>query len=447
MTDWHKWVRGVVKEIAENGSFHVWLIDYGVPTLSMPSKILKLPPMYARMNGRFPRVHLGGLSNCVPIESKYDVDKDCMVSFEPQTWTPSAITIAQDVICRAVQLKFEDYKEMKLPNGPHMFGCLKIQKPDGSWTNLTDCLAKAMVAKITTDNWLNHVTNLDTIKQKEWMTVDGFPLQVSPTTVQPANKKNPANPITGPAICPPVKNENQVAAKEQVNDHKIVEDNQNFQDNKNGANRSVRLHPRSSSINRNIRGVPRDQYTRGMNFNDHRIWRGDRKDFSSGFPHGWHGNGKLNNRGYREEVEHFESGFRKTTKPVTKVEASSDDSADEKNKNEMTEKNGTLSTTEAINRGGHENNDQNVSVDEAATKNQNKPAEVKLPSNGGVSDEHGEVEGTKPNVETDQPIVDASNAVNVTAMAQNSNHNENLDNSKDEKFKVTANIDEMKVAL
>lgn len=449
MIDWHKWVRAVVKDIDGNGSFYVWLIDYGLPMLSTPSKTIKLPPMYTKMNGRYPRVHLGGLANCIPTESKYDVDEDRMVSFEPQNWSPNAIAVAQDVIRRAVQLKFEDYEEIKIANRLHTFGSLKIQKADGSWINLADCLTKALVAKMTTTNWAKHVISLDTVKQKEWMTTEGVALcvhfEVSPITrtAIPMNEMNQTNALTVQKKGSPV---------EQMDNSEKAADDQKSQCDKNETARAVRPFRRSSSINRSIRGVPLDQQPfRGMKFNSHRSRHYDRNDFSSEFPHGWHSNGRLNNRSYREEVEFFESGFRKPTKPVKKVESSSEGAVDEKNDNETT-KSTENATTEAIETGtnANENNLQITLIGETSTENQTmkmKPIEVELSTNVVVSEQHDNTEGTKPNAKP-KSIVDANNsAVNTTAMAQSRIHNENSSDSKGEEIKVNANAEHTKTAL
>lgn len=69
---WNKWVRGQLKEVdASNGSRYVWLPDYGVPIISKPSELVKLPTAYAKMNMKIPRIHVGGLIDCVPAEGNY----------------------------------------------------------------------------------------------------------------------------------------------------------------------------------------------------------------------------------------------------------------------------------------------------------------------------------------------------------------------------------------
>lgn len=175
---WNKWVRGNLKEMPSNGSLYVWAIDYGVPIVSKASNVIKLPTAYIRMNMKYPRIHLGGLIDCVPAESEYDYQKDGIIVSEKPIWSEKAIEIGRTAIDSAIQVKFENVKEFKLMDRSHHFGHLKCQKADGTWTHLNKCLSNALAAKITTDDWIRTVCGLESIRIPEWKSFNGNPLNV-----------------------------------------------------------------------------------------------------------------------------------------------------------------------------------------------------------------------------------------------------------------------------
>lgn len=166
----NRYVRGQLKEIASNGSVHVWLPDYGVPIIAKRNEMVKIPPIYAKMNSKCPRIQVGGLINCVPAESNYQVDVDKMMVTETANWSKKANEIVQAIIAGAVKVTFDKVKTFKQPHRDHNFGQLKCQKPDGSWVDLNNSLSNAMVAKITSDDWLKKVQQMETISQSEWKT-------------------------------------------------------------------------------------------------------------------------------------------------------------------------------------------------------------------------------------------------------------------------------------
>lgn len=208
MLDMNKWIRGLIKAKDETDLFYVWAVDYGVPLVSTRMQICKLSLIYVKMNAKFQRIHLGGLVNCVPAKQEYDIEKDCNVLVEQSDWSTKAFEIAQSVIGRAVQLKFDKVEEVRMQNDSHLFGHLKILKADGSWNDLANCLSNALEAKAINDTWATHAYRLVTINQKEWLTMNGLqPLQAvfvaAPTSVErvandaklPTNKcqSNPKN--------------------------------------------------------------------------------------------------------------------------------------------------------------------------------------------------------------------------------------------------------------
>ncbi|XP_055316972.1 putative uncharacterized protein DDB_G0286901 [Sitodiplosis mosellana] len=342
MPDFNKWIRGVIKAKDETGLVYVWAVDYGVPLVSNSTQICKLPAIYAKMNVKFQRVHLGGLVNCVPAESSYDFEKDSVIMREQSNWSMNAIEIAQSVVGRAVHLKFDKVEDVRLPNGSHLFGHLKVQKADGSWNDLTTCLSNALVAKVTNDTWATHAHRLDTINQKEWLTMNGSPLQamivVSPTSAEKiANELKLQN--KDQAKCQPNKNKPRIEEDQQVATGQANENIENQHlDMKAGNTRNFsRKH--SLSVAASTRGGGRG----GLNFHgsgrpNNRVnnYRQRDDDYSSQFPKGWHTNGLLNNQKYREEIEFFESSF------IPPINSTSSEKADDESKDTNTNENGPV---------------------------------------------------------------------------------------------------------
>lgn len=179
MPHWNRWVRGQLKEVLSDGKCCVWATDYGVPVLSKPAEVVKLPAIYTKMNVNYPRVHRGGLVNCVPSEAQYEFETDNMVSKETSVWSTKANEIVQKAIDCAIQVKFENPVEFRSLNRPevHRFGQLVCQTPDGTWTDLTKCLSNAFVAKTTTSDWFaTNVSQMQSIRQPEWKTNDAIPM-------------------------------------------------------------------------------------------------------------------------------------------------------------------------------------------------------------------------------------------------------------------------------
>lgn len=341
MPDFNKWIRVVVKAKDENGLAYVWAVDYGVPVISNVMNMIKLPSIYVKMNVKYQRVFLGGLINCVPAESSYDIEEDVTVFREQTNWSTNSIVIAQSVIGRAISLEFEQIEEVNLPNGSHLFGHLKIQKADGSLIDLSACLCKALIAKTTNDTWSTHAHRLDTINQKEWVTMNGVLLRAM-ITVTPTSIEQIANETklqcTSPAKSQsnnnkPRNEENQQVAADQQNTSQRNEnsDNQNmhlpagnsrtFKNRDTSSTRSV-----TGAFGMNFHGGGRSGYhhSRHNNFNHVR-----QNDFSAEFPKGWHSNGKLNSSRYREEIEYFESSFIPPTEQTKKEEPIASDETKE----------------------------------------------------------------------------------------------------------------------
>lgn len=362
--DMNKWIRGIIKAKDDKGLVYVFAVDYGVPLISNAVQILKLPPIYAKMNVKYQRVHLGGIINCVPAESKYDFEKESVVLREQNDWSANAIEIAQNFIGRAVNLKFDEVEQVRFADGPHLFGHLKIQKADGSWIDLNDCLCEASVAKITDDTWANHAHRLDTINQKEWLAMDGMLFQ-GEIGLSRISHERIVNEVKLQSTCqekyqPSYKPRNQVNQQVATGTQNENDDNQHLN---SSAGSSRVFNRRSTSQTRNIRGGHGGFGGRGGHF------RGDGRpnnyhqhhaDNIAQFPKEWLSNGKLNDKRYREDIEYFESGFRPPNQPNKKEESltSSPENVVDKSKDMKPDGNGSI---ENVNNG-------NDAKDEKPTK-------------------------------------------------------------------------------
>lgn len=349
------------------------------------------------MNIKYQRIHVGGIANCVPAESGYDIDTDRSVLNEQPNWSANAIEIAQGIFARAIHLRFEDYREVNLENGAHLFGRLIVQKSDGTSLDLAKSLSNAVVAKIKTEDWGNHVHKLQTINQKEWLAINGTPLQ-SKIIITPISSDQIVKEIAEVAQS---KGQRPYANAAETKQHKDI--NQNDQTNNSRQSRfsSVQenrpFNKRSSSITRNIRSVPNQNFrSPKLNFNNNYARRNNHDDYSSQFPHGWHSNGRLKDHRYREEIEYFESSFRKPSAPVQKDDPSLDNSTEEPKVMETIEKIASQSTS-----GSDEKSPiKTESIDEASVGNKPTdamPGKMDIILNGGVTndDQQPKNENTK----------------------------------------------------
>lgn len=323
--DMNKWIRGVIKSKDDKGLVYVFAVDYGVPLITNAVQIVKLPPIYTKMNVKYQRVHLGGIINCVPAESKYDFEKESVVLREQTDWSANAIEIAQNFIGRAKHLKFDEVEQVRFADGSHSFGHLKIQKADESWIDLNDCLCEASVAKTIDDTWANHAHRLDTINQKEWLAMDGMLLQgeiglsrISHERIVNETKLQSTCQEKYQPYYKPRNQENQQVATGTQNEN---DDNQHL-NSSTGSGSSRVFTRRSTSQTRSVRGGHGGNGGRGVHF------RGDGRpnnnyhphhaDYIPQFPKEWLSNGKLNDKRYREDIEYFESGFHPSNQPNKK---------------------------------------------------------------------------------------------------------------------------------
>lgn len=393
--DWNKWIRCAIKSMDKNNVFNVWAIDYGVPFVSKSSQIVKLPPIYIKMNNKYQRIQLGGIANCIPAESDYDVDTDRTVLKCKSNWSANAIGIARNIIGRAVNLKFENYNEMNVATGSHLFGNLIVQKSDGTCLDLAKCLSNAFVAKIATDDWLNQLQKQETIKQNEWQSENGMDLQAK-ITVEPISVEKIVNKVGGITLGTIAKNaesNKQSIASSSENNHKNeampMKSNNDRQLNftcENNNNRS--LSQRNFNVSKSIHGVQNQNY-HNPKYPFNRTRYSNRDDYSSQFPRGWHTHGRLRDQNYRQEVEFFESSFRKTT-PIKNDDSSHENSLEEPKVLETSEHDQIQKTNNENANGSHEKSTTKIkSIDNASVgkETNENPGKVDLALNSVINDQ------------------------------------------------------------
>lgn len=350
MSHWNRWVRGQLKEVTSDGNFLVWAIDYGVPIISKSSHVIKLPPKYTTMNVRCPRIHIGGLMNCIPAEGTYDFQTDNMIAKETSAWSKKAIEIGQTAIGCAIQMKFECSKEFTLMNRVHRFGHLACQKPDGTWTDLTKCLSNAFVTKITTDDcFQTNVHQMESIRQAEWKTDDEIPipLDIKIVVIKPMKPKKMANDIDEP------KTPDQSIDSNPVTENKV--------NKKSGTSKSFGPFQAGPQTRPYM-----NQYPPGMKSN-----RGFDQMRRGGPRNRWSNSRDYSHNGGRSpaqwEQEYFESCFRKPTQKnepssgsSSAAEDSNDDNHDEQTtvNNENETKQEDPNKSNEIETNGHESTDE-----------------------------------------------------------------------------------------
>lgn len=398
--NWNKWVRGKIKARDINGSYYVWAMDYGIPVIAKPSHVVKLPPIYAKMNSKCHRVRLAGLINCVPCESTYDIEKDNNVLLEKSNWSEKALEIAQNFIGKSSYLKFDGTAEVVVMDERYIFGQLKAKKSDGTWIDLAKCLSNALVAKITTDDWRSHIHRLDSINQKIWRTPGGVPLQMHQVIL----------PIASGEIA----HESDIGERENVpsvpgaSNQSTSFDGEETTDKKKSSAKKLN-HPSNTLSEQFGSAQPMNgrygNNFRNLNFNNHRPQRNTNwNPYSPNARYGWMNNNMMHDRRYRADVEFFESSFRKpNNSPIKKEESSSDgeDSNGKKNRNEdKTNENETATgqkTTENHGKtsgSGIENSVENeLAAKEMAEKNANQKNYPEIKSsqtNNGTKTTNGE---------------------------------------------------------
>lgn len=398
-SQWNKWVRAHVKEIdAPNGLLYVWLPDYGLPMISKRSETVKLPPAYVKMNMKNPRIYVGGLINCVPAEGVYEYQCDNMVVKETSNWSKKAIEIVQKAIDDAIHVKFENAIELKWDHRVHRFGHLKCQKSDGGlWTDLNKCLANAMVATLTTDDWLKKVPQMESINQPEWKTNGGaldnktsaFQPNIVPTNNEIGRKNDQPNQSMGSST--------SVENKENANGE-TTNGNQTTETKPIGEEAKANKKPATNNVKTNRivpsrapKGfAPFSPEQQGRPFQPYGMMRNIRGFGLTGSMRFVHrgGNRWANPRGrnsfggrmsYADEQEYFESCFYKRSPCEQKQEPST----------------GSLSNDD------DDNTDQQTATDEAKQDNPEK-------SNGGAG-EHDDTDQQTANDEAKQENPEKSN--------------------------------------
>lgn len=167
MIEWHKWIRVTIKKKEKLDQYLVWAFDYGVPMLVESKNIVKLPRKFAGMKLKCPRIKMGGMKNCVPVNLKYDILTASSYSEPLSNWTDNAINKIKMVIDRAIKLQFEASEDLMIMKRPHFFGRLMVQREDGAVVDVLKCLLDLQEAKLT-DTFKDDLTSIDTLKQESW---------------------------------------------------------------------------------------------------------------------------------------------------------------------------------------------------------------------------------------------------------------------------------------
>lgn len=171
--DWHKYVRGTVKKKEKDGSYVIWAHDYGVPIVSNASFIEKLPHSFSGANIRTRRIHRGGIENCLPSETKYDLELGTTYKEKLSNWTPAAIKQTQDILNIGVKLEFEHVEDLSPFNKEHLFGRLMMQRQNGQMVNLMKCLLDMNMAVLAEGEFKYELTTIESIKQADWISING----------------------------------------------------------------------------------------------------------------------------------------------------------------------------------------------------------------------------------------------------------------------------------
>lgn len=142
--DWHKYIRAAIKKKHDDECYCVWAIDYGVPILSHISNIAKLPRKFTGMQLNNKRIHVGGIENCVPAQTKYDINTGGIIKEKLSNWSPDAVELTKKLVNQAIKLEFEHVENLAEHKRPHFFGRLMMQRQDGEMVNVLKCLLESL---------------------------------------------------------------------------------------------------------------------------------------------------------------------------------------------------------------------------------------------------------------------------------------------------------------
>lgn len=185
--DWNKYVRGVIRRKEKDDQFCVWAMDYGVPMLVKASNIVQLPLSFKGKTLKNKRIFMGGIENCLPAESTYDIDTACSVKVQLSNWAPKAIELTQKILNQSVKLDFEHVDEITVSDSrTHYFGRLMMQRQDGHMVNVVKCLLDMNMATLFNGDFKSELLKIESLYQPVYHTIDGHILDTK-LIVSPKN--------------------------------------------------------------------------------------------------------------------------------------------------------------------------------------------------------------------------------------------------------------------
>lgn len=132
--DAHKWIRGVVKARDKSNSVYLWCIDYGFPLSAKKSEIIPLPKNKYAFRGK-QTIHIGSISDCVPIERRFDFFDGVVEQVVKSRWSLRAIEEFENIVHNAKSIEFKDVKGILVDQQMLHMGRLMIQMANGTEIN------------------------------------------------------------------------------------------------------------------------------------------------------------------------------------------------------------------------------------------------------------------------------------------------------------------------
>lgn len=185
-SDCNKWIRAVVEsKNSERELLHIWSQDYGLPFTTRLESVRPLPIRLAQRQLQNERIGVAGISNAIPVDLHYDVDKRKNEIRQQRTWSPSAIAHMQKMIDEAAALEFIGIGSISVgePRFERIFGRLFLNNANSVRTDALTHLINCDKARF---NSMLFDTELKTVSNTVWKTSENVPFH-SQITSAPAN--------------------------------------------------------------------------------------------------------------------------------------------------------------------------------------------------------------------------------------------------------------------
>lgn len=171
----NKWIRASIQTIDQR-DFNCWAIDYGRPIKTTIYRIKRLTKELAYFNLPNFEIKLGGLINCIPAKEYFNSGSmELEIRLESE-WSSNAIQVVKDIINQSPMQQLKNVEIINLDSlneqrPKHHFGELFAKTKKGEMINVTDVLLKlgeCLTTKNTNDDFKNHLTQINTLKQPIW---------------------------------------------------------------------------------------------------------------------------------------------------------------------------------------------------------------------------------------------------------------------------------------